>query len=97
MRIKLKAFDKEPVKQACDKITDTATRTGAHFAGPVMLPTHIRRYCVLRSPFVHKDAKDHYEIRTHSRLIDIKNPSAATVDSLMSLDLPAGVSVSVQL
>lgn len=97
LRIKLKAFDKEPVKDACEKITDTANKTGAQYAGPVMLPTRIRRYCVLRSPFVDKDAKDHYEIRTHSRLVDIKNPSASTVDSLMSLDLPAGVSVEIKL
>lgn len=97
LRIRLRSFTLEPLKQACRKITDAAEETGAQYSGPVMLPVKKRVYTVLRSPFVDKDAKDHYEVRTHNRLIDIKNPTARTVDSLMSLDLPAGVGVEVKL
>ncbi|KVI02337.1 Ribosomal protein S10 [Cynara cardunculus var. scolymus] len=80
-----------------DKIMDAARTTNAKTMGPVPLPTKKRIYCVLKSPHVHKDARFHFEIRTHQRLIDILHPTAQTIDSLMQLDLPAGVDVEVKL
>lgn len=97
IRIKLKAYDVELLKESVTEIIGAATTTGAAVSGPVPLPTRIRRYCVLRSPHVNKDSREHFEIRTHSRLLDIKNPSAQTIDKLMQLDLPSGVDVEVKL
>ncbi|KAG8502835.1 hypothetical protein CXB51_000707 [Gossypium anomalum] len=85
------------IEDSCKQIIDAARTTNAKTMGPVPLPTKKRIYCVLKSPHVHKDARFHFEIRTHQRLIDILYPTAQTIDSLMQLDLPAGVDVEVKL
>ena len=79
------------------KIVDTVIRTGAKVAGPVPLPTEKNVYCVIRSPHKYKDSREHFEMRTHKRLIDIIDPTPKTVDSLMRLDLPAGVDIEIKL
>ena len=91
IRIRLKAYDTSAIESAAKEIVETATRTGATVAGPVPLPTEKNVYCVIRSPFKDKDSREHFEIRTHKRLIDIHQPTPKTVDSLQRLDhLPAG-------
>ena len=97
IRIRLKAYDHEVIDQAARKIVDTATRTGAKVAGPVPLPTERSVYCVIRSPHKDKDSREHFEMRTHKRLIDILDPTPKTVDSLMRLELPAGVHIEIKL
>jgi small subunit ribosomal protein S10 len=97
IRIRLKAYDYEIIDQSARKIVDTVTRTGARVAGPVPLPTERAVYCVIRSPHVDKDSREHFEMRTHKRLIDILDPTPKTVDSLMRLDLPAGVDIEIKL
>ena len=97
IRIRLKSFEVNHMKAACDKIIEAATSTEASISGPVPLPTKRRIYCVLRSPHVNKDARDQYEIRTHKRLLDIVEPTEKTVDALMKLDLAAGVEVQISL
>ena len=79
------------------KTVETAQRTGATITGPVPLPTEKNVYCVIRSPFKDKDSREHFEVRTHKRLIDIHSPTPKTVDSLMRLDLPAGVDIEIKL
>ena len=96
IRIKLCGFDHKALDQSASKIVDTVRRTGAEVSGPVPLPTRIRRFCVLRSPFVNKDSREHFEIRTHNRLVDISNPTKKTIDSLMTLDLPTGVDIEIK-
>jgi small subunit ribosomal protein S10 len=90
IRIRLKAFDRRLLDTSCEKIVDTAI-------GPIPLPTKRRIYCVLRSPHVDKDSREHFETRTHRRIIDIYQPSSKTIDALMKLDLPAGVDIEVKL
>lgn len=97
IRIKLKSFDYRLVDQAGIDIVDTAKCSGACVTGPVPLPMCVRKFCVNRSPHVDKKSSDHFEIRTHSRLIDILDPSADTVDSLKKLNLPAGVEIKIDL
>ena len=97
IRIRLKAFDHRLIDQSTREIVETARRTGAQVKGPIPLPTKKERYTVLISPHVNKDARDHYEIRTHKRLVDIVNPTDKTVDALMKLDLAAGVDVQIKL
>ena len=97
VRIILKAFDHKMLDLTAGQIVETAERTGARIAGPVPLPTHIRRFCVIRSPHVDKDSREHFEIRTHKRLIDILDPTSKTIDSLTRLNLPAGVDISIEL
>ncbi|KAH6764423.1 Ribosomal protein S10p/S20e family protein [Perilla frutescens var. hirtella] len=97
IRIKLKSYWVPLIEDSCKQIMDAARTTNAKTMGPVPLPTKRRVYCVLKSPHVHKDARFHFEIRTHQRLIDILYPTAQTIDSLMQLDLPAGVDVEVKL
>ena len=97
IRIKLRSFDHKTLDQSAIKIVDTARRTGANVAGPMPLPTKVRRFCVLRSPFIDKDSREHFELRTHNRLIDITNPTRKTVDSLMHLDLPTGVDIEIKM
>ncbi|MDE0122041.1 MAG: 30S ribosomal protein S10 [bacterium] len=97
IRIKLKAYDHQSVDESARKIAATVTRTQAKIKGPVPLPTEIHRYCVIRGPHVDKDSREHFEMRIHKRLIDILDPTAKTVDSLMRLDLPAGVEVEIKL
>ena len=97
IRIRLKAFDHRLIDQSTQEIVDTAKRTGAQVKGPIPLPTNKEKFTVLISPHVNKDARDHYEIRTHKRLLDIVEPTEKTVDALMKLDLAAGVEVQISL
>ncbi|KAL2944925.1 30S ribosomal protein S10 alpha chloroplastic [Bienertia sinuspersici] len=97
IRIKLRSYWVPLIEDSCKQIMDAARTTNAKTMGPVPLPTKKRVHCVLKSPHVHKDARFHFEIRTHQRLIDILYPTAQTIDSLMQLDLPAGVDVEVKL
>ena len=97
IRIVLRAFDHRSLDLSAGQIVDTAERTGAMVAGPVPLPTHIRRFCVIRSPHVDKDSREHFEIRTHKRLLDILDPTSKTIDALTRLNLPAGVDISIKL
>jgi len=97
IRIILRAFDHRSLDLSAGQIVETAERTGAVVTGPVPLPTHIRRFCVIRSPHVDKDSREHFEIRTHKRLIDIVDPTSKTIDALTRLNLPAGVDISIKL
>jgi small subunit ribosomal protein S10 len=97
IRIRLKAYDHEVIDQSARKIVDTVTRSGAKVSGPVPLPTERNVYCVIRSPHKDKDSREHFEMRTHKRLIDILDPTPKTVDALMRLDLPAGVDIEIKL
>mgnify|MGYP001812848316 FL=1 len=97
IRISLKAFDHKSIDRSALEIVDTARRTGALVMGPIPLPTKIEKYTLLRSPHVNKKARDQFEIRTHKRILDIVQPTEKTVDSLMKLDLAAGVDVEIKL
>ncbi|PIA58223.1 hypothetical protein AQUCO_00500279v1 [Aquilegia coerulea] len=97
IRIKLRSYWVPLIEDSCKLIMDAARTSNAKTVGPVPLPTKKKIFCVLKSPHVHKDARFHFEIRTHQRLIDILYPTAQTIDSLMQLDIPAGVDVEVKL
>jgi small subunit ribosomal protein S10 len=97
IRIKIRAYDNKIIDKSAKQIADVCQNTGAQVVGPVPLPTHIRKITVNRSTFVHKDARDQYEMRTHKRLMDIINPSQKTVESLTSLELPAGVDIEIKM
>jgi small subunit ribosomal protein S10 len=97
LRIKIKAFDHKIIDQSTKTIVDTAIRTGAKVFGPIPLPTEKRIYTVNKSTFVHKDARDQYEMRVHKRLVDIVEPSAQTIEALTTLSLPAGVDVEIKM
>ena len=96
IRIRLKAYDHQAIETAAKEIVETASRTGATVTGPVPLPTEKNVYCVIRSPHKYKDSREHFEMRTHKRLIDILDPTPKTVDALMRIDLPASVDVNIQ-
>lgn len=97
IRIRLKAYDHRILDQSALQIVEAAERTGAVVAGPIPLPTHIKKFTVIRSPFIDKDSREQFEIRTHKRIIDIQDPTSRTVDTLMRLQLPAGVDIEVKL
>jgi small subunit ribosomal protein S10 len=97
IRIKIKAFDHKIIDQSTKTIIETIERSDAKFFGPIPLPTEIRKYTVNRSTFVHKDARDQYEMRTHKRMIDIIDPTAKTIEDLTNLNLPAGVDVEIKM
>ena len=97
IRIRLKAYDHRILDQSALRIVEAAERTGAGTIGPVPLPTTIERFCVRRSPFIDKDSQEHFEIRTHKRLIDIIDPDSKTINQLMRLNLPAGVDIEIKL
>ena len=97
IRIKLKAYDHRVLDNSVQQIVDAAERTGALVVGPVQLPTRIEKFTVMRSPFIDKDSREQFEIRTHKRLVDILEPGAKTVDNLMRLNLPAGVDIEIKL
>lgn len=97
IRIKLKCYDHSLLAQSCNTIINTARRTSVKSVGPIPLPTKRKIYCVLRSPHVDKDSREHFEIRSHARIIDIHEPSSQTVDSLMKLNIPAGVDIEIKL
>jgi small subunit ribosomal protein S10 len=96
-RIRLKAYDHRVLDESAKRIVETAERTGATVVGPVPLPTQIERFTVRRSTFIDKDSHEHFEIRTHKRLIDVVEPDNKTIDSLMRLNLPAGVDIEIKL
>lgn len=96
IRIRLKAYDYRIIDKSARKIIETAERTGAQVIGPIPLPTEKNKITVLKSSFVHKDAREQFEMRIHKRLIDVLEPNAKTIDSLMSLDLPAGVDIEIK-
>jgi small subunit ribosomal protein S10 len=97
IRIRLKAFDHKILDTSARQIVETAQRTGADVSGPVPLPTEKNRFTVMRSPFIDKDSQEHFEMRTHKRLIDVLEPTPKTVDALMRLNLPAGVHIEIKL
>lgn len=97
IRIKLKAYDHNLVDQSAERIVETVKKTGTKVSGPIPLPTEREVVTILRSPHKYKDSREQFETRTHKRLIDIYSPSAKTVDSLMKLDLPAGVDIKIKL
>ena len=97
IRIRLKGFDHRVIDQSVDEIVETAKRSGARVSGPVPMPTRIEKFTVNRSPHVDKKSMDQFEVRTHKRLIDILEPTAATVDELKKLNLPAGVDISINV
>ena len=96
IRIRLKAFDHQLLDKSTADIVETARRTGARVAGPIPLPTSIRRYTVLRGPHVDKKSREQFEVRTHKRLLDILEPTQQTLEALMKLDLSAGVDVEIK-
>ncbi len=97
IRITLRAFDHKLLDQSSVQIVEAAERTGAAVAGPIPLPTRIKRFCVIRSPHIDKDSREHFELRTHKRLVDILEPNSKTVDALTRLQMPAGVDISIKL
>ncbi len=97
IRIRMKAFDSQLLDMSVSEILDTAARTGSRTAGPIPLPTSIRKFTVLRGPHIDKKSREQFEIRTHRRLIDIIDPTPQTVDALMKLELSAGVDVELKL
>ncbi|MFH1225860.1 MAG: 30S ribosomal protein S10 [bacterium] len=97
IRIKIRAYDHKIIDQSTKKIMETAERSGATIAGPVPLPTEKQKYTVIKSPFVHKDSREQYEMRIHKRLIDILEPTPKIVDALQNLSLPAGVDVEIKM
>jgi small subunit ribosomal protein S10 len=97
IRIWLKSYDHRVLDQSARRIVETAERAGAQVVGPVPLPTRIERFTVRRSTFIDKDSHEHFEIRTHKRLIDVVDPDAKAIDTLMRLNLPAGVDIEIKL
>src|SRR3972149_4132314 len=97
IRIRLKAYDHRILDQPAGRIVEAVERTGAAVAGPIPLPTEIKRFTVLRSPVIDKNSREQFEIRTHKRLIDIVEPTSKTVDALMRMQLPTGVDIEIKL
>ena len=97
IRIRLKAYDHRILDQSAVLIVEAAERTGAAVAGPVPLPTELKKFCVIRSPHIDKDSREQFEIRTHKRLVDILDPTSKTVDALMRLQMPSGVDIEIKL
>ena len=97
IRIRLKSYDHRIIDDCCQKILDTALASGAQILGPIPLPTDRKLICVTTSPHTDKDAREHYELLTHKRLIDILKPTNKTIDSLMHLELPAGVGIEIKM
>ena len=97
IRVRLKAYDSRVIDSCCQQILDTAIRTGAQVVGPVPLPTDHQHFTVQKSPFTDKDSREQFIIKTHKRLIEIQKPTDKTIDSLMHLDLPAGVNIEIKM
>ncbi|HXK32046.1 MAG: 30S ribosomal protein S10 [Candidatus Nealsonbacteria bacterium RBG_13_38_11] len=97
IRIKLRAFDHKVIDSSARQIIEVALRYGVQTLGPVPLPTEIQKQTVNRSSFVHKDAREQFELRVHKRLIDILNPGQKVIDALMNLNLPAGVDIEIKM
>ena len=97
IRVRLKSYDARVIDTTCQQILDTAIRTGAKIVGPVPLPTQRSVYVINKSPFVDKNARDHFQIQVHKMLIDIISPTDKTIDSLTHLELPAGVDIEIKM
>jgi small subunit ribosomal protein S10 len=97
IRIRLKAYDHRVIDESARRIVEAAERTGARVLGPVPLPTRIERWTVRRGAFIDKDSQEHFEMRTHKRLIDVIDPDAKTIDTLTRLNLPAGVDIEIKI
>lgn len=97
LRIKLRAYDSRIMDISCEKIVDTAVRTGAQVVGPIPLPTRKERFTVIRGPHIDKRSREQFELRTHKRIIDVLGPTPSTIDSLSHLNLPAGVGIEVKM
>ncbi|MEO8065368.1 MAG: 30S ribosomal protein S10 [Candidatus Doudnabacteria bacterium] len=97
IRIKIRAYDHKLIDQSAKQIVETAKRTGAAVIGPVPLPTEKTKYTVNRSTFVHKNAREQFEMRIHKRLVDIASPTPKTIDALSNLNLPAGVDIEIKM
>ena len=97
IRIRISAYDHKVIDASCKQIIDTVVRQGCELLGPIPLPTEIRKYTVNRSSFVHKDAREQYEMRGHKRLIDILSPNPKVIDALTNLNLPAGVDIEIKM
>jgi small subunit ribosomal protein S10 len=97
IRIRLKAYDHRILDQSAKRIVEAAERNGAHVVGPVPLPTELERFTIRRGAYIDKDSQEHFEIRTHKRLIEVLEPDAKTLDALMRLNLPAGVDVEMKI
>jgi len=97
IRIKLKAYDHRIIDKSAKQIIDTVERSGASVVGPVPLPTDRSSVTVIKSPHVHKDSREQFEMKVHKRLVDVINPTSKTIDNLMSLDLPAGVDIEIKM
>ncbi len=97
IRVRLKSYDHRVLDSTCEQLLDTALRTGAKIVGPIPLPTQTSRITVLTSPHTDKDAREAFEIKTHKRVLDIIEPTQKTIDSLMHLELPAGVDIEVKM
>lgn len=97
IRVKLKSYDHRVLDATCEQLLETALRTGAKIVGPIPLPTQVERFTVPRSPFTDKNSQETFELRTHKRLVEIIEPTEKTIDSLMHLELPAGVDIEVKM
>ena len=97
IRIRLKAFDHALLDKSTKEIVETAKRTGARIVGPIPMPTKVQKCCVIRSPHVNKNSMEHFETRTHKRMLEIVEPTPQTIDALMKLDLASGVDVQIKL
>ncbi len=97
IRIRIKGYDHKIVDRSAQQIVEAVERTGAVVSGPVPLPTHIQKFTVIRSPFIDKDSREQFEIRTHKRLIDIVEATSKTIDTLSRLNLPSGVEIDIKL
>lgn len=97
IRVRLKSYDPRIIDTTCQQILDTAIRTGAKVVGPVPLPSNRSVFVLNKSPFIDKDAREHFQLKTHKRLIDIVSPTEKTIESLIHLDLPAGVDVEIKM
>lgn len=97
IRVRLKSYDARVIDSCCQQILDTAIRTGAKVIGPIPLPSQRTVYAVNKGPFIDKNARDHFQIKTHKRLIDIMSPTDKTIDSLTHLELPAGVNIEIRM
>ena len=97
LRIRVRAYDHKILDSSIKQIVDTALRYGAELAGPVPLPTEIKKYTVNRSSFVHKNAREQFEMRVHRRILDILNPTPKIVEAMTNLNLPAGVDIEVKM
>ena len=96
IRVILKAFDHRILDQSAGQIVETAERTGARVAGPVPLPTAIKRFCVLRAPHIDKDSREHFELQIHKRMVDVHEPTSRTLEALSRLNVPAGVDIAIK-